>query len=75
METHGLFNIDEEEITTKEQEINTRQLQITTVRENTKVIRRADHWQTLAFKESLAIKDRKPSLNNGVKAAKDLCLF
>lgn len=71
----GLFNIDEEEITTKEQEINTRQLQITTVRENTKVIRRADHWQTLAFKESLAIKDRKPSLNNGVKAAKDLCLF
>ena len=52
-----------------------RELQISTVRENTKVIRRADNWQTLAFKESLAIKDRKPSLNNGIKAAKELCLF
>ena len=52
-----------------------RELQISTVRENTKVIRRADNWQTLAFKESLAIKDRRPSLNNGIKAAKDLCLF
>ena len=52
-----------------------RELQISTVRENTKVIRRADNWQTLAFKESLAIKDRRPSLNNGIKAAKELLVL
>ena len=55
----------------EEESIDKRELQINTVREN----RRADHWQNLAFKESLAIKERKPSLNNGIKAAKDLCLF
>ena len=64
----GLLGMDEELI-------DTRELQINTVRDNIKVIRRADHWQNLAFKESLAIKERKPSLNNGIKAAKDLCLF
>ena len=64
----GLLSIGEETL-------DDRELQITTVRNNIKVIKRADHWQTLAFKESLAIKDRKPSLNNGIKAAKDLCLF
>ena len=64
----GLLSLDEESI-------DKRELQINTVRDNIKVIRRADHWQNLAFKESLAIKERKPSLNNGIKAAKDLCLF
>ena len=64
----GLLGLDEESI-------DVRELQINNVRQNIQVTKRADHWQTLAFKESLAIKDRKPSLNNGVKAAKDLCLF
>ena len=64
----GLLSIDDEPI-------DIREMQISAVRDNIKVIGRADHWQTLAFKESLAIKDRKPSLNNGIKAAKDLCLF
>ena len=50
-------------------------LQMNTVRENTRIIARADHWQVLAFKESLKIKDKRPSLNKGVKAAKDLCPF
>ena len=39
----GLLGMDEEPI-------DDRELQITTVRDNIKVIRRADHWQTLAFK-------------------------
>ena len=64
----GLLSLDEESI-------DKRELQINTVRDNIKVIRRADHWQNLAFKESLAIKERKPSLNNGIKATKDLCRF
>ena len=58
-----------------EETLDDREIQITTVGNIIKVIKRADHWQTLAFKESLAIKDRKPSLNNGIKAAKDLCLL
>ena len=64
----GLLSIDEVET-------DQRDLQTTTVRNNIKVIKQADNWLTLAFKESLAIKDRKPSLNDGVKGAKDLCLF
>ena len=55
--------------------VDQRSLQIQTVRENTKVIGRSNDWRTLAFKESLAIKERQPALNNGIKAAKELCLF
>ena len=55
--------------------VDDKELQINTVQSNTKVISRAENWQTLAFKESLKIKEKKPSLNNGIKAAKDLCLF
>ena len=55
--------------------VDERNLQIQTVRENTKIIGRSDDWRILAFKESLAIKEQKPSLNHGIKAAKELCLF
>ena len=55
--------------------VDERNLQIQTVRENTKIIGRSDDWRILAFKESLAIKERKPSLNHGIKATKELCLF
>ena len=51
------------------EEIDIQAFERTAVREMTKVIRRAGHWQTLAFKEALAIKDRKLSLNKGMKAA------
>ena len=55
--------------------VDARQLQINAVRNNIKVIGKSDNWQTLAFLETLAIKDRKPSLNSGLKAAKELSLF
>ena len=55
--------------------VNQKELQTNTVQTNTKIIGRADNWQTLAFKESLKIKDKKPSMNCGVRACKDLCLF
>ena len=55
--------------------VNLEVQEINTVRDNTKIIGRSDNWRILAFKESLKIKDKKPSLNNGVKATKDLCLF
>ena len=36
---------------------------ISTMRENMKVIRRADNWQTLAFKESKAIRIESININ------------
>ena len=64
----GLLQCDAESV-------NQMLLQTNTVRDNTKIIGKADNWQVLAFKESLKIKDKRPTLNHGVKAAKDLCLF
>ena len=58
-----------------DQEVDKMQLQIKTVRENTKMIRRSDNWLTLAFHESLAIKELKPELNKGLKSCKELSLF
>ena len=56
-------------------EIDTMQFQINAVRENTEIIGRSKNWLTLAFRESLAIKDRSPELNKGLKSCKDLSLF
>ena len=51
------------------------QVQINTVRENTTIIGRSKNWLNLAFRESLAIKERRPELNKGLKSCKDLALF
>ena len=56
-------------------EIDTMQFQINAVRENTEIIGRSKNWLNLAFRESLAIKDRSPELNKGLKSCKDLSLF
>ena len=55
--------------------IDRRELQINTVRQNIKILSRSNNWSKLAFLESLAIKEHKPVLNTGIKAAKDLSLF
>ena len=39
---------------------------------NCKVIDKSNHWSLLLFKESLAIRRRKPILNHGAKASKEL---
>ena len=56
-------------------DVDEMQLQINSVRENTKIIRRSKNWLTLAFHESLAIKELKPELNKGLKSCKELSLF
>ena len=56
-------------------DVDKTQLQITTVRDNTKIIRRSNNWLTLAFQEALAIKELKPKLNKGLKSCKELSLF
>ena len=44
------------------------------VRNNVKVIGNADTY-TLEFKEAFFIKEKKPLLNNGIKASKEFQLF
>ena len=57
------------------QDIDRMQFQINCVRQNTEIINRSDNWLKLSFLESLAIKERKPELNRGLKSCKDLALF
>ena len=46
-----------------------------TVRVNTKIIDNDDNWNLLLYKEANHIKRSAPSLNNGLKASRELCLF
>ena len=55
--------------------IDTMPFQINTVRDHTEIIGRSKNWLTLAFRESLAIKQFNPELNKGLKSCKDLSLF
>ena len=45
------------------------------VRVNTKIIDNDDNWNLLLYKEAYHIKRSAPSLNNGLKASRELCLF
>ena len=42
---------------------------------NTRVIDRARHWNILLYKEAFAIKKKRPTLNTGIKASKELQIF
>ena len=46
-----------------------------TVRGNTNIIDRDDNWNLLLYKEAYHIKRSAPSLRNGLKASRKLCLF
>ena len=56
-------------------EVDRKELQITTVRENTKVVASAKNYLKLDFRESLEIKHRSPELNKGLRSCKELALF
>ena len=58
-----------------EVEVNQKELQITTVRENLKVLASAKNFLKLDFMESFQIKHRNRELNKGLKSCKDLALF
>ena len=47
----------------------------TTVTDNMRIIGKSENWAELYFLESLNIKWKKPSVNNGIKATKELALF
>ena len=48
---------------------------INSIQENTNIIDSAKNWNTLLMKEALHIKLKKPVLNSGLKASKELQLF
>ena len=48
---------------------------INLVQQNTRIIDRHPNWNILLFKEAIKIKERKPVLNTGLKASKELKLF
>ena len=66
--------IKSQELTTDNSE-TTKAFQIATVRNNTTMLCSNNNWLTLAFLESLFIKELNPELNEGIKAAKKLELF
>ena len=47
---------------------------ISSIQENTNIIDSAVNWNTLLMKEALHLKLRKPVLNGGLKATKELQL-
>ena len=47
----------------------------TIVTDNMRIIGKSKNWAELCFLESLNIKWKKPSLNTGIKATKELLLF
>ena len=57
-------------------EPNTEQFDLTSfLLNNSHVIDRAQHWSNLLFKEALAIRRKKPELNHGTKASRELSVF
>ena len=48
---------------------------INLVQMNTRIIYRYKNWNILLFKEAIKIKEKKPILNTGLKASKELQLF
>ena len=51
------------------------EFQINAVRENTKILGKANDWSKLLFMEALFIKECNSTLNVGLKATKNLQLF
>ena len=45
------------------------------IRTNTNIIDQSENWNILLYKEALHIKERKPSLNTGVRASREMLLF
>ena len=51
------------------------EFQLNAVRNNTRILDKANDWLKLLFMEALFIKEHNPTLNDGLKASKSLKLF
>ena len=68
-----LLNMDQ--VQTERDKFDKKMYSIATVKENISIIDRARRWDIVLFKEALHIKEKNPTLNNGLKASKELKLF
>ena len=68
-----MLNIDKVQI--ERDKFDKKMYSVTTVKENISIIDRARQRDILLFKEALYIKEKNPTLNNGLKASKELKLF
>ena len=68
-----LLNIDQ--VQTERDKFNKKMYSVTTDKENISITDRARQWNILLCKEALHIKEKNPTLNNGLKASKELKLF
>ena len=68
-----LLNIDQ--VQTEHDKFDKKMYSGTIAKENISIIDRARQWDILLYKEALHIKKKNPTLNNGLKASKELKLF
>ena len=68
-----LLNIDQ--VQTERDKFDKKMYSIATVKENISITDRARRWDNVLFEEALHIKEKNPTLNNGLKASKELKLF
>ena len=68
-----LLNIDQ--VQRERDKFDKKVYSVTTVKENISVSDKTRLWDILLFKEALHIKDKSPTLNNDLKASKELKLF
>ena len=68
-----MLNIDQ--IQTERDRFDKKMYSIAAVKENISITVRARPWDIILFKEALHIKEKNPTLNNGLKAFKGLKLF
>ena len=64
-----------DQVQTERDKFDKKMYSIATVKENISIIDRARRWDIVLFKEALHIKEKNPTLNNGLKASKELKLF
>ena len=48
---------------------------INSIQENTNIIDSASNWNTLLIKEAFHVQQKKPVLNSGLKASKDILFY
>ena len=68
-----LLNINQ--IQTERDKFDKKIYRVATVKENISIIDSARWWDILLYKETLHIKEKNLTFNNGIKASKELKLF
>ena len=68
-----MLNIDQ--VQTEGENFDNKICSVSTAKESINITDRATRWGIILFNKGLDIKEENPSLNNGLKASKELKLF